>query len=197
MSADRERCLRLGAYLLTILAGLWLPSAKIISHVFPAREPALYRFAAENPHDGSDPFRGRYVRLRLASLPFQPTAGQTLPNGRVYAALSRDACGLAAIAAVSGRLFKERDSIRVEIDYTANSQKKNVWYLAPYAASCFLGGKLTREDVAALRRTFDSAGRKFTAVVKVYPDGSCETVSLEVNGKDIAEELRRKQSAVQ
>jgi|GEM_PF-4313876 len=194
MTADKIRSLKPAAYLLAILAGLWLPASKIISHVFPARQPATYRFAASNLYNDGDLFRGRYVKLRLEPIAFQLSAGQTLPAGRVYAALSRKANGFASIADVSDKPFKHRDCIRVEIDHTETSQGKFVCYLTPPVGSCYLQN-LTPQSKASLRRLFDTAGRKWTAVVKVYPDGSCEVSGLEANDKDIIKELQRQSPA--
>ena len=98
MSPAAVRKLRLAAYALAVMAGLWLPASKIIFHALPLHEPAVYRFAASCPYDAGDPFRGRYVALRLEALPLAVSAARQLPDGRVFLALARGADGLAAAA---------------------------------------------------------------------------------------------------
>lgn len=189
MTADRLRRLRLAAYLLAVLASLWLPAARIISHAWPAREPALYRFAAEDPYDGGDPFRGRYLKLRLKTMPFSLPAGQAMPRGPVYAAIAAGKDGLAVATAMSKEPFRDRDCVRTAAVWPQDSKGKTVWYAELPVDSCYLGARLTEQDKLRLRELFRSGGRKCTAMVRLYADGSCEVAAVEINGKNIAELL--------
>lgn len=191
MSPAAVRKLRLAAYALAVMAGLWLPASKIIFHALPLHEPAVYRFAASCPYDAGDPFRGRYVALRLEALPLAVSAARQLPDGRVFLALARGADGLAAAAAVSAKPFKDRDFIAVGELYAQSSKSGTVWYAQPPLDSYYSGLRFSAHDRETLGQLFRSGRHRCAAVVKVYGDGSCEAAGLEVDGRPLESWLGR------
>jgi len=96
-----KRRLALGLFLCLALAQLAVPASMIARHELTLQYGRQYRFQTA-PVDPSDPFRGRYVALHLQANTAPPLPGIPLtPGQRVYAILTEDAAGFAAIASLS------------------------------------------------------------------------------------------------
>jgi len=96
-----KRRMALGLFLCLALVQLAVPASMIARRELTLQYGRQYRFQTA-PVDPSDPFRGRYVALHLQAntaptLPGIPLA----PGQRVYAILTEDAAGFAAIASLS------------------------------------------------------------------------------------------------
>lgn len=96
-----KRRLALGLFLCLALAQLAVPASMIARRELTLQYGRQYRFQTA-PVDPSDPFRGRYVALHLQADTAPTLPGIPLtPGQRVYAILTEDAAGFAAIASLS------------------------------------------------------------------------------------------------
>jgi len=105
--------LLIAAFAVMVAAQLAVPAGMILDREATLRQGAVYRFRTQ-PVDPYDPFRGRYVWLRLEPDSVPAAKGMGLDdNLMAYAVLGTDADGFATVETLSDDRPEEGDYVRV------------------------------------------------------------------------------------
>lgn len=109
-------------FVVIVLAQLAVPGWMIVRRELVLEQGVPYRFRAA-PVDPYDPFRGKYVRLRLDAASAPITKGETYRSGeKVYALLENDAEGYVRVAGLSRDCPEVGDYLKVRVGYQQTDQ---------------------------------------------------------------------------
>lgn len=186
----------LALFLLTVAAGLYYPVSKILLFEFPSAPPAVYRFRAEL-YDPYDPFRGRYVALRIPAQRLSLSRDIDTFAGGLYGVLEQDGDGQARVVDISDKLVPGKDCLRLDdIDkipegYGADGSSYFVYTIYFPFKRYYMNEKLAPEaDVAVNTALGNNASVVIAA--KIFADGNFTVSELEIDGVPILEFLKLK-----
>ncbi len=155
------------AFVLMVLLQLWAPAAMIFNKESVLKNGKAYKFRSA-PVDPNDPFRGKYIVLRLQATSFKPSATQKWLQGEaVYVQVSQDSAGFANIAALHKEMPESStDIIKATINYVSYDSLKEVFIEWPFERFYMEESKAPEAEKAYTKAAADS-NQKTYALVKV------------------------------
>ncbi len=173
-------------FLLVAAVQLLVPGYMIHEQETTLREGTPYRFRTA-PVDPYDPFRGRYVRLRIETSAAPAAPGEEISKGdRVYVLLGRDEEGFARLLSASRTPPAQGDYLRLKARYVSGSSVQLVLPFDRYYAE----ESLAPEIESAYRRNSRRESRNAFIAVRVR-DGQGVIEELYIEDLPVREYLRR------
>lgn len=154
-------------FVLMVLLQLWAPAAMIFNKETVLKDGKAYKFRSA-PVDPNDPFRGKYIVLRLEAAGFKPGSTQQWKAGEtVYVQVAQDTAGFARIAGLHKRMpLPADDMIKATIDYVGYDSLKEVFIEWPFERFYMEESKAPEAEKAYTKAAADS-NQKAYALVKV------------------------------
>ena len=182
-----NKMVTLSLFTILAFAQLAAPAWMIVDREWTLRQGESFKFRTA-PVDPYDPFRGRYVALRLVPDSGATSASATLDyNHRAYAVLEKDEEGFAKISEVRSDAPEEGDYVRVKINGMEGDTADIRWPIDRY----YMDEALAPEAEKAYRtRGTDQEERKAHVTVKVL-SGKAVLEELYIEGIPIVDYVRR------
>lgn len=181
-------------YLLAVAAGIYYPVSKIISFEFPSSPPAVFRFAVEL-YDPYDPFRGRYVQLRVEPQEVTVTEEKDFEDDDMaYAVLERDENGFAVVVDLVRAPEPGKTAIRVEVYRRVFSEGPRTYnYRVSFPFDRFyMNEKLAPEAERVVAEALLQGGKGCVIVANVYANGNATIADLLIGDRPIHDILKEK-----
>lgn len=193
MLKSNKKTIILVLYLLAVVAGVYYPVSKIISFEFPSSAPAVFRFPVML-YDPYDPFRGRYVQLRVESQQLVVPVERDFKDQTAYAVLEHDENGFAVVVDLVTAPQPGKTAIRVEIfrQYFQEDQQKYNYIISFPFDRFYMNEKLAPEAERIVAEALQRDGEGCVIVVKVYANGNSMIADLLIGDRPIHDILKEK-----
>ncbi len=152
---------------LVVLLQLWAPASMIIEKEAVLKNGKSYKFRSA-PVDPNDPFRGKYIVLRLDAASFKALPAQDWKAGQtVYVQVREDSAGFAQIAALHKKMpATDTNIIKAAVNYIGYDSLKEVFIEWPFEKFYMEESKAYQAELAYNKAAADT-GQKTYALVKV------------------------------
>jgi uncharacterized membrane-anchored protein len=186
MSAVSKRVLAVFAALAAIQIAV--PLFLIVKEELILKSGNIYKFEIA-PMDPYDPFRGRYVSIRVKDFSAPKEAGVDFsPNESVFARLERDPADFARVASVSRGRPDKGDFILVKVRYCSTDR---VFLVFPLDKFFMSESDAPRVDAAMLRLSRSPGPRLPDYVTVKVKNGSGVLEDLFIEDKPFKEWLKK------
>jgi len=178
--------LKPAAFVLLACLQLAVPASRIVMKELVLRQGTVHRFLAA-PVDPADPFRGRYVALRLAENEAPWSGSEDLSSGQtVYAAIGISTNGFSCFTAASLTPPATGDYIKAHVRYAYSDKISLTLPFDRY----YMRETLAPEAEKAYRSSLRDRARPTYITVRVK-SGTAVLEALYIDGKPVHEYLKQ------
>lgn len=189
---NKSKKILLALFLLAVAAGVFYPISKIISYEFPTSPPTVVRFHV-TLYDPYDPFRGRYVQLRVPSQRVTVNEKREYARNNGYAVLEKDEDGFAVVVDLLDKPEPGKTAMRIQsiwrsyYDDTAGHTYEVSFPLDRF----YMNEKLAPEAERVVAEAIKAGGAGCALLVNVYANGNSTIKDLLIGDTPIHEFLKK------
>ncbi len=186
--------IKLIAFVLVMMAYLWVPISTITQQEKILKNGTLYKFRPQ-PIDPYDAFRGRFIYANIPNpaLPIPPEESKFTDGQKVYLALARDTAGYAYFEGLSNYKPQDRDYLQAQVQRVG---EEKIWVdLPPSLQKYYLNEKLAPlaearyNEILRSRRDTENPTAGVVLDVKIWK-GKALMEKLYFNGQEAEAYLR-------
>ncbi len=177
-------------FVLMVLLQLWAPAEMIFNKEAVLKNGNSFKFRSA-PVDPNDPFRGKYIVLRLEAASFKPGPTQQWKAGEpVYVQVAQDTAGFARVTALHKKMpVPADDVIKATVDFVGYDSLKQVFITWPFERFYMEEGKAPEAEKVYIEATADSNQQTY-ALVKVK-NGDAVLQNVFINDNPISYYIKK------